>query len=121
MSSQNRKSFPLTISSLLFEEIEATVKKIKTEEDYSCSKQQWILQAIREKIKREKERLLEDQINSANKAPSDRKRMSLMIEEELVEEINSLVQIKRNQGDNSFSKKSWITEALLEKLEAEKT
>ena len=109
-----RKSFPLTISTYLFDLLKLRVLKIKSQENYSCTRQQWINQAIREKIEIEKEK--QKKINTVLHKESRQKRLSLLLEDKVVEEINALLNERRAMGDVSFSKKSWIIEAIKEKL-----
>lgn len=109
-----RKSFPLTISTYLFDLLKLRVLKIKSQENYSCTRQQWINQAIREKIEIEKEK--QKKINTVLHKESRQKRLSLLLEDKVVEEINALLNERRAMGDASFSKKSWIIEAIKEKL-----
>lgn len=109
-----RKSFPLTISTYLFDLLKSRVLKIKSQENYSCTRQQWINQAIREKIEIEKEK--QKKINTVLHKESRQKRLSLLLEDKVVEEINALLNERRAMGDISFSKKSWIIEAIKEKL-----
>lgn len=109
-----RKSFPLTISIYLFDLLKSRVLKIKSQEDYSCTRQQWINQAIREKLEIEKEK--QKKINTVLHKESRQKRLSLLLEDKVVEEIDALLNERRAMGDVSFSKKSWIIEAIKEKL-----
>ena len=109
-----RKSFPLTISTHLFDLIKSRVFKIKSQENYSCTRQQWINQAIREKIEIEKEK--QKKINTVLHKESRQKRLSLLLEDKVVKEIDALLNERRAMGDASFSKKSWIIEAIKEKL-----
>jgi hypothetical protein len=90
------------------------VLKIKSQENYSCTRQQWINQAIREKIEIEKEKQKKN--NTVLHKESRQKRLSLLLEDKVVEEINALLNERRAMGDVSFSKKSWIIEAIKEKL-----
>lgn len=113
-SLSKRKSFPLTISTYLFDLLKLRVLKIKSQENYSCTRQQWINQAIREKIEIEKEK--QKKINTVLHKESRQKRLSLLLEDKVVEEINALLNERRAMGDVSFSKKSWIIEAIKEKL-----
>ena len=109
-----RKSFPLTISTHLFDLLKSRVLKIKSQEDYSYTRQQWINQAIKEKIEIDKQK---QKKNSTvfYKQPKQ-KRLALLLEDKIVEEIDALLSERRVMGDVSFSKKSWIIEAIKEKL-----
>ncbi|MCB9027482.1 MAG: hypothetical protein H6625_14280, partial [Bdellovibrionaceae bacterium] len=44
------------------------------------------------------------------------KRLALLLEDKVVKEIDALLNERRAMGDISFSKKSWIIEAIKEKL-----
>jgi hypothetical protein len=109
-----RKSFPLTISTHLFDLLKSRVLKIKSQEDYSYTRQQWINQAIREKIEIDKEKQKKNS-TVLYKQPKQ-KRLALLLEDKIVEEIDALLSERRALGDVSFSKKSWIIEAIKEKL-----
>ena len=109
-----RKCFPLTISTHLFDLLKSRVLKIKSQEDYSYTRQQWINQAIREKIEIDKEK--QKNINTVLYKQPKQKRLALLLEDKIVEEIDALLSKRRTMGDVSFSKKSWIIEAIKEKL-----
>jgi len=109
-----RRSFPLTISLRLFDLLGLEVLRIKSRENYSFTRQQWITQAIRGKIQKEKLRHKKNKI--ATHRQSTQKRLSLLLEDRLIKEIDASLKERREQGDVSFSKKSWIIEAILEKL-----
>ena len=109
-----RKSFPLTISIYLFDLLKSRVLKIKSQENYSCTRQQWINQAIREKIEIEKGKQKKN--NAGLHKQAKQKRLALLLEDKVVKEIDALLNERRAMGDISFSKKSWIIEAIKEKL-----
>lgn len=102
------------MSTHLFDLLKSKIFKIKSQENYSCTRQQWINQAIREKIEIDKEKYKRN--NTALKRQLKQKRLSLLLEDKVIQEIDALLKARRLLGDISFSKKSWIIEAIKEKL-----
>ena len=73
--------------------------------------QKWITEAIREKI--DKSRVAKDL--QSEQRPEEM-RIAIFIDEKMMQEIEPLLNGHRTLGDAAYSRKSWIIDAIKEKL-----
>ncbi|MDX8430198.1 MAG: hypothetical protein SNF33_00075 (plasmid) [Candidatus Algichlamydia australiensis] len=94
--------------------LEALISHIKAHKNHSFSKQQWIIDAIREKIENDK-RLLK-KTKFPKKGNVD-KRLNCKIDEKLLSLLNEHLDTIENSYSIKTSKNSWISQAINEKME----
>jgi hypothetical protein len=101
------KNYAIRIGEDLYNRINRHVQLLKHLDNRSYSKQMWIREAIKERLKIEKG-LTPEQLGKEFY-------LSFRVEEHLSEKITQSVQTIR-KFRNSFSKKQWFLEAFYEKL-----
>ena len=111
-TSDNRTqpNYTLKLPEHLYKRIDDVVRILNIKG--SCTKKKWLMEAIQEKLEREKEFQI-DQIPKI-------KQISLHIPTQLNEEICKKIELIKNFRD-SFSKKQFILEAINEKLNADES
>lgn len=105
-----KKGYSLFIPPNLFQRIDKHISYLKHQDNHSQSKQRWIVEAIKEKLKKE------------NKQPPreilKEKKVSLRLDIHLHRKLEKhLLDFKK--GDGKISKKQWLVEAVEELLEKE--
>lgn len=102
----NSIPYTITISPHIYERLEKHITILKKLVDRSASKQRWIIEAIKEK-------LLNDEDSTQ---PPKATTLNVKIEENLCREVVERIEfIKKFRV--SYSKKQWIVDAVLEKLD----
>lgn len=109
-----RSSFAVRVNYSTAERLENLVSNIKAKKNYSFSKQQWITDAIREKL--ESDQRLIKKTKFPKKVKID-KRLFCLIDEGLLEKLNGHLKHLQDSCDITASKNSWITQAINEKME----
>ena len=121
-SPKDRKGCALKVSSFLFSKINDKISILKHLRNYSVSKQEWISEAIKEKLERDSKKIrqIKEIINNSPVQKSASKQITLFIDSTSDKEIDSHLDVLKQVGDPSIPKKSWIIEAIKEKLSKEK-
>ena len=104
------KHCALSMGEQVYKKIDNHIRILQHSEQKNLTKRKWVADAIKEKLEREVE------INH-NNIPKE-KHLSFKIETVLHEEVEKRIELIR-KFRRSFSKKQWILEALLEKIEKE--
>jgi hypothetical protein len=109
-SLKTKKKYTLRLSQTLLNRIEKHLSCLKFVHSSSPSKRKWVLQAIHQKMDREKSTPFPD--------PPKRGTILLEIDPELSETLEQRVDmIRKVRG--SYSLKSWLVDAIEERLELE--
>lgn len=113
-----RKACAIKISFPLFRKLDETIQRLKKSRNYGVSKQEWITEAIREKIAKDKVKIakIEKNFLSSEVKP---KQITLFLDVKSDNEIKKQLEVLRSAGDPTFSKKCWIIEAIKEKLSSD--
>ena len=97
----------MPIEARLFSRIEANVQLRKLEK-HSSTKQQWIKEAIKDKLLKDK--------NDPEHIPEN-KYLRIEIEPTLQDDIEKRVELLKQRSGRNYSTKKWMIEAFHEKLE----
>ena len=104
------KSYAIRIDDHLHRKLEKHLKILKFIEHQKQSKQNWIVEAVKDKLKRDLD---------LKEIPKD-KRLVFKIDNTLSKQVSKQVDILK-KFKNSYSKKQWFVEAINEKLEKEES
>lgn len=107
---ENLINFALTVSENLYNKIDGHVRVLRHIKKELKSKKYWIIEAIQEKIDREKE--IDSTIIPKEKC------ISFKIDKSLGNKIIRRIELIK-KFRKSFSRKRWILEAIFEKMEEE--
>lgn len=107
------KSYTMKVEERLHKKLENHLKILRHIEHHSQTKQQWVIDAIKTKMKREK--------NISKDMLPHSKRISLRFTTQMDKKIQALVDIQKKLRNSSYSKKQWIADAIYEKLEEEES
>lgn len=113
-----RKACSIKISFPLFRKLDETIQRLKKSRNYGVSKQEWITEAIREKIAKDKVKIakIEKTFLASEEKP---KQLTLFLDIKSDNEIKKQLEVLRIAGDPTLSKKCWIIEAIKEKLSSD--
>lgn len=105
----NLKSYTVHIADHIYKLLEEHIHMMKCLEDKSYTRQNWVINALKEKLHRsnDKELLLKD------------RHLQLKLDQLMHENIESKVKLIKNFR-RTYSRKKWIVEAIYEQLEREK-
>lgn len=113
-----RKACAIKISFPLFRKLDETIQRLKKSRNYGVSKQEWITEAIREKIAKDKVKIAK--IKKTFLASEEKpKQLTLFLDIKSDNEIKKQLEVLRSAGDPTLSKKCWIIEAIKEKLSSD--
>jgi Uri superfamily endonuclease len=104
MDSQPDSGYTVAIGTHVYERLEKHVLILKKLIDRSTTKQRWILDAIKQKL------------SKIDKTVPIERRIAIRIERSIDSELVKRVEYIR-QFRTSYSKKQWILDAIIEKLE----
>jgi hypothetical protein len=108
--------YTFTLGNHLFKKIENNIHKLNYLDYDKKSKQQWITDAIREKFAHEEKKRAQTMPEEHNVTL----RIHKVLNEKLEKRIESIKKKRRkNTRERSYSKKQWIEEAILDKLDRE--
>lgn len=111
-----KSNLTIRVNYSLAEKLEGRISFIKIKKNHSFSKQQWIVDAIREKLASDKRLLKKAQFPKKGKID---KRLNCSIDENLLQLLNEHLDHIQKSCDITTSKNSWIAQAINEKLEKE--
>jgi len=111
LNPDNRKSHNLNIPNYVYSKLSNHIRILKTLEDRSTTNQTWIMNAIKEKIEKNREML--------KKEVPPKKTISVKIDLNTLVEIDQQVSLLKSYK-GSYSKTKWIIEAIMDQLEKEK-
>ena len=104
-----RISYSILFPNDLHNKIDKHLREIQTREYHTVTKQKWIIDALQERLEKEK--------NNPEELPKG-KFVSIRIDERLLEEIAKETE-KLKVGQAGYSKKKWILDAVCAKLDRE--
>ena len=108
---KQKKNIMIKVTEKIYNRVDSHVRILKHLAKYEHSKNSWIVEAVREKLEREKK------LKNSN-IPKD-KNLNLTVDVSLDNELQRQIDIIKTFKPQGFSKKQFVLEAIFEKLEAE--